>query len=180
MSFFTLTGCDITYSFFDISKSTWWNVWCQNAYSTETFTKLSWTPDKVEENNLNLIEKYVCATYDPQNHFHTNDVNRMGFLLFKKSSENKLRKLPPTREALQLYILRSAYAAGWTGGVTLQRSDQIPSSVDWGWKYSKDNRFGVDWCGVHDVNLNEYIFYMYLCTRCKCVKKEVSCLRFCN
>ena len=77
-------------------------------------------------------------------------------------------------------FFRSAYAAGWTGGVTLQRSDQIPSSVDWGWKYSKDNRFGVDWCGVHDVNLNEYIFYMYLCTRCKCVKKEVSCLRFCN
>ena len=48
--FFTFTGCDITSSFFDISKSTWWNVWCQNAYVTETFTKLSLTPDKVEEN----------------------------------------------------------------------------------------------------------------------------------
>ena len=54
--FFTFTGCDITSSFFDISKSTWWNVWCQNAYITETFTKLSWTPDKVEENDLSLIE----------------------------------------------------------------------------------------------------------------------------
>ena len=51
---------------------TWWNVWCQNAYITETFTKLSWTPDKVKENDLNLIEKYVCAAYDLHNRFHTN------------------------------------------------------------------------------------------------------------
>ena len=27
MCFFTFTGCDIVSSFFDISKSTWWNVW---------------------------------------------------------------------------------------------------------------------------------------------------------
>ena len=181
--FFTFTSCDITSSFFDISKSTWWNVWCQNPYITETFTKLSWTPDKVEENDLNLIEKYVCAAYDPHNRFHTNDVNGLRFLLFTKSCENKLRKLPPTREALQLHILRSAYTTGWIWGVTLQPSDQIPSPVDWGWKYSKDNRFAVDWCGTYDVNLNEYIFTCTckgLYTRCKCVKEEVSCLPFCS
>ena len=45
--FFTFTGCNITSSFFGISKSTWWNIWCQNAFVTETFTKLSWTPEKV-------------------------------------------------------------------------------------------------------------------------------------
>ena len=77
MFFFTFTGCDITSSFFDISKSTWWNVWCQNAYITETFTKLSWTPDKVEENHLNLTEKYVCAAYEPHNRFHTDYVYRV-------------------------------------------------------------------------------------------------------
>ena len=32
--FFTFTGCDIASSFFDISKSTWWHVWCQNPYIT--------------------------------------------------------------------------------------------------------------------------------------------------
>ena len=31
MFLFTFTGCDITSLFFNISKSTWWNVWCQNA-----------------------------------------------------------------------------------------------------------------------------------------------------
>ena len=119
--------------FFDIPKSTWWNVWCQNPYITETFTKLSWTSDKVEE-NISIWWKYVCAAYDPHNCFHTDNINRLWFLLFTMSSENKLRKLPPTREALQLHILRSAYAAGWIWGMTLQPSDQIPSLVDWRWK----------------------------------------------
>ena len=98
----------------------------------------------MEENDFNLIEKYVCATYDPHNRFHTNDINRLLFLLFTKSTENILRKLSSTREALQLHILRSAYFAGWIWGATLQPSDQIPSPVDWGWKYSKDKRFAVD------------------------------------
>ena len=34
---------------------------------TETFTKLGWTSDKVEENYFNLVEKYACAAYDPHN-----------------------------------------------------------------------------------------------------------------
>ena len=45
--FFTFAGYDITSLFFDISKSTWRNVWCQIPYITETFTTLSWTPDNV-------------------------------------------------------------------------------------------------------------------------------------
>ena len=32
--------------------------------SLKLFTKLSWTPDKVKENDPSLIEKYVCAAYE--------------------------------------------------------------------------------------------------------------------
>ena len=72
-------------------------MWCENAYTTEAFTKLSWTPDKVEENDFNLIEKYVCAACDPHNRVHMSHVNRLRFFWFKKSRENKLRKLPPKK-----------------------------------------------------------------------------------
>ena len=58
----------------------------------------------MEENDLNLIEKYVCPAYDPYNGFHVNNVYRLPFLLFTKSSDDKLRKLPPKREALKLHI----------------------------------------------------------------------------
>ena len=117
------------------------------------------------KNDLNLIEKYVCAPYDPHNRFHMNDVNRLR-LLFTKSSDNKLQHL------------RSAYAAGCIWGVTWQPSDQNTISfVDWGRAYSKDNRFAVDWCGAYNANLNDYKFACTckgLCSRSKCVEKDLS------
>ena len=77
----------------------------------------------MEENDLNLTEKYVCVAYDPYNRFNANDVNRLRFPLFTKSSDSKLRKFPQKRDALQLYILRSACNVGWIQGVILQPSD---------------------------------------------------------
>ena len=55
-----------------------------------------------------------------------------------------------------------------------------------GWlemKVLQGNKFAVDWCGAYDVNLNEYIFTSTckgICSRFKCVKKEVSCFPFCS
>ena len=54
----------------------------------------------MDENEFSLIEKYACAAYDPENSFRTSDINRLWFVLFTKSSENKLKKLFPTKEAL--------------------------------------------------------------------------------
>ena len=94
----------------------------------------------MNENELNLIEKYACAAYGLHNRFGTSDGNRLRFLLFTKSRDNKLRKLSPTKEALQFHILHSVHATGRIWGVTLQPSDQIPSLVDCGRKYFKGNR----------------------------------------
>ena len=135
----------------------------------------------MNENELNLIEKYACATSDLHNRFRTCDGNRLGFLLFTKSRDNKLRKLSPTKEALQFHILHSVHAAGRIWGVTLQPSDQIPSLVDCGWKYFKGKRITVDWYGAYVANLNYYIFSCTskrLCIRCKCV--NISSLPFCS
>ena len=77
---------------------------CKNAFITETFTNLSWTPDKVKENDFNVIVKYVCVAYDPHNCFHKNNVVRLQFFLFAKPSNNNLEKLSPIGKALQLNI----------------------------------------------------------------------------
>ena len=55
----TFTGCDITSLSFDIS-----NNGARMHTSLKRFTELSWTPDKVKEKDLNLIEKYICAAYE--------------------------------------------------------------------------------------------------------------------
>ena len=41
MFFFTDTDGDMASSFNDISKCTWWKLWCPNPFVTETFGKLS-------------------------------------------------------------------------------------------------------------------------------------------
>ena len=46
--------------------------------------------------------------------------------------------------------------------------------VDWGWKYFKDKKIAVDWCGAYDVNLSNCIFswtWKILYIRCQCVKE---------
>ena len=42
-------------------KSTWQNVWCRNAYITETSTKLSWKPRKVKEMRCKCVKKEVSC-----------------------------------------------------------------------------------------------------------------------
>ena len=130
----------------------------------------------MEENDLTLIEKYVCATYDPHNCFHTKEVNRVRFPLLQSQVTTNWESFPWQERLCGFIILRSAYAAGWTWDVTLQPSVQIPSLVDWEWKYSKDNMFAADWCRAYDVNLNEYIFTCTckeLCFWCKWKKYHV-------
>ena len=84
----------------------------------------------MEENDFNLIKICLCVDYDPHSCFSSNDVNGLRFLLLTKLTDNKLRKLYLTREALKLHILCSAYAVGWIEGVTLQPSDKIPSPFE--------------------------------------------------
>ena len=46
--------------------------------------------------------------------------------------------------------------------------------VDWGWKYFKDKKIAVDWCGAYDVNLSNCIFswtWKILYIRCQFVKE---------
>ena len=89
----------------------------------------------------------------------------------------------PSVYKVTFHILHSAYTAGRIWSVTLQPTDQIPSPIDWGWKYSKGKKTVVDCCGEDDANLNDYIFFCtwkILCIRCKCVKKVILCLPFCS
>ena len=137
----------------------------------------------MKENDLSVIEIYVCVAFmihiiDFIKRREQVPVPSLQFLLL-----NRLSKLLPTRHTLKLHSLSSACGAVWIWDVALEPSDQMPSSVDWRWKYSKGNRFALDWCGANDVNLNKYIFTCTskgLCYRRKCVKKEVSCLPFCS
>ena len=42
--FYAFSGCDVTSSFYGISKSKWWEMWSKNEKLNKTFIDLSWTP----------------------------------------------------------------------------------------------------------------------------------------
>ena len=138
--FYIFTRSDVTSSFFNLLKKLWWKVWSENAFMSQTFIKLSWTPNDITEMDYLKIEKLVCTAYDPQKRFLTDDVNRLRYLLISMSTDNNLRKLPPSRAALKQHILRSAYAAGWIWGGCLNNCISIPPPMEWGWKSDDEIR----------------------------------------
>ena len=155
-----------------MSKAAWWKLWCQNTSVTDTLIELSRSYGFVPSRKICIFRNIVSVR-----------TMYTSYLLVTKLRDNNIRKLPPTREALRLHVFRSTYAAGWIWGVTLKRNVEVPSPVEWGWKYSPDRKIIVDWCAVTNVNLNDYFFTFTckgFCTRCKCITKEAPCLPYCN
>ena len=112
-----------------------------------------------------------------------NDGNRLRHMMFQKSSENNLRKLPPTKDSLKMHVLRSAYDAGWMWGSILQGRICIPSAIEWGWKYNADRQIVPAWCNTSKITLDDYLFTCTcknICTRCRCAIKNQSCLPYCK
>ena len=98
-------------------------------------------------------------------------------------SENNLRKLPPTRDSLNLHVLRSAYTAGWVWGSILQGDIDIPSPVSWGWNLNENNEFVPLWYLLPIMQLPELLFTCNCkdkCSRCRCSSRQVSCLPYCK
>ena len=113
---------------------------------------------------------------------HIQEVNQLRYLIFCQLSDNNLRKLPPSKEALRRHILRSTYVGGWEWGSVLNEGIQILSPIQWGWKFDNDI-LAPDWCQVMTGKLDDYVFTCSCklqCTRCKCSTRGFACLPYCS
>ena len=52
---------------------------------------------------------------------------------FKKSTDNHLRVLPPSKDTLRQHIYRASYKAGYLRRESVEELD-IPNPEQWGWK----------------------------------------------
>ena len=135
------------------------------------------------EDDFVKLENFVCRAYDQNHRLNTYDINSLRYLLFNVSTENNLRKLPPTRDALRLHILRSAFVAGCIWGQCLQGHDAIPDPTDWGYILDINDMPIPEWCPPPSILLKNVIYSCSCknkCTRCKCVKDLGSCLPHCK
>ena len=103
-----------------------WNV-CDEA--SVIFTKLSQCPSKIEESDLEILEKFVVLMYDRSSSVAS--VNEARLALFARK-QRSCDLIPPTQGALTEHAKRAAYQAGhiWSQAIVHQPEAQCPS--EWG------------------------------------------------
>ena len=108
----------------------WFELWMN--YSmwdelTTAFQQLSWLPSlDVTQANLSVIERFVTYAFIGTDL----EIEDARYTIFLSSTSDNLRELPPSRNALEQHILRSAFQAGWIWGNTLSQKP-TPSKYLW-------------------------------------------------
>ena len=138
--FHSFTGCDSTASFYGKTKKFWYERWMTQLNTpediTSVFTRLSWLPShETVEANLQILERFVVAGYNTNVKSAELSLDEVRYNLYTVSPKMDLRVLPPSKNALRLHILRSAYQAGWIWGNSVSQHTP-PDTIDWGWSVS--------------------------------------------
>ena len=104
---------------------------------TTAFQQLSWQPsEKTVKNCLGINEQFLCHVYGSTKR----DLNELRAQLFKSSSSNSFRELPPSKQSLELHVQRSVYQAGWVWGNSISQ-EKHPLFTDCGWRIKNDQLF---------------------------------------
>ena len=180
--FYAFSGCDVTSSFYGISKNKWWEMWSKNEKLNKTFIDLSWTPICVTDAVFTEIEQMVSSMYCASHSFTS--LSELRYELFKSSTSNDLRKIPPSTDALQLPVLRSSYVTGWVWGGALEDPSSIPSPSDWGWTVNSGGKLVPKWTSDSDLDIEQHCLFTCKCKseckRCRCANEQARCLPFCK
>ena len=120
---------------------------------TQAFSELSLLPSEDTVNrHLGVIEKLVIAVYRGDTGV---DIDANRFDLFSTSAAGNVREIPPSKNALKLHIMRSAYQSGWVWRNTLSASTP-PSVLEWGWEIVQDeDQLTLKW--VEEIPIPEYL-----------------------
>ena len=157
-------------------------------YDTKAFHDLSWLPQKeIVIERFDTIGKFIVAAYKGDIS-STIDVTR--FDLFASSATGNLREIPPSRNALQMHVLRSAFQSGWVWGNTLS-AENCPLVSEWGWNMiPEEDRLMLKW--TEHKNIPDHLQLANIiktckcnrirakCLNCVCGKMKYKCLTFCN
>ena len=181
--FFAFTGCDTVSSFYGKGKCKAYDTWLKSDGIddlTDVFINLGKKPDQVTSKQIDILENYVLQLYGSTH--HTLAAERLD--KFKKSAENDLRSLPPSREALYQHTLRASYQTGYLWRQSVEELE-IPDANQWGWKTDSEGDFQPNWTGVESqVSIQSFIDICSCktgkCKKCKCAKAKVACLSMCG
>ena len=101
-------------------------------------------PSSSSSSSYSYLLENAIVVYDPSRKFSCTGLNALRFALFKASSVNDLRRIPPTEDAFFQHCLRCCYQAGWIWGSTLNKNvgPSSTSVCNWIW-------MGIHWILSH-------------------------------
>ena len=123
-------------------KKSFFATWTVYPDVTPIFQKLSQCPEEIHLDDFARLQKFTVYLYDKSSPGDKVDTARMTLFTQKNKEYNNI---PPTEDALKLHALRAAFQAGHIWGRALERSVELPSPGDWGWKSGDGGMWGIMW-----------------------------------
>ena len=96
--FRAFTGCDVISSFNGKGKKTAWQTWNVCNEASVIFTKLSQCSSKIEESDLQILEKFVVLMYDRSSSAASVNEARLALFARKQRSHDLI---PPNTRSTQ-------------------------------------------------------------------------------
>ena len=170
-------GIQLLYSSLKLRQT--WNV-CEEV--SGTFTKLSHWPTTVDDDDLQMLERFVVIMYDRSS--AATSVNDARLHLFARK-QRPYDAIPPTSAALKEHIKRAAYQAGAVWGQATVTQPVLPSPAEWGWKL-QGQRWLVNWTTLPPIAASCQELAKCSCKnsctngRFKCFHLTLSCTALCS
>ena len=161
-----------------------YDVWLLSVYKdelTEVFIQLGKSPAEITSDQIDILERYMLEVYGSR----ATSLADARLDKFNKSTDNDLRSLPPSRDALRQHVLRAAYQAGYLWHQCVEELD-IPDPKDWGWKLeASEDFFHPVWTTAQSsVTIKDFTKTCSCktgkCKACNCASANLPCLSMCG
>jgi len=128
------TGCDVVSAFRGKGKKSAWLTWDAYTEVSDVFAKLSQYPLTVDDEDLQILGKFVVIMYDRSSTAEGVDDARLDMFARK---QRPYEAIPPTRGALLQHAKRSAYQARCIWSQSTVHKPEIQDPAEWGWRKKK-------------------------------------------
>ena len=131
--FNTFTGCNTVSSFFSKGKYRARDAWHESEQKdvlTNVFSELGKKPSRLSLDQINVLETFALEIYAVRK---VDSLTQARLHEFMMSTDNDLRKLSPSQEALIHHTKRACYQAGYLWRESIDNFD-LPDPKSRGWK----------------------------------------------
>ena len=181
LGFHALTGWDSVSSFCGKGKKKAFATLKKSSNHAEFLSSLG-KDFSVTDEQVKMIEKFVCCLYGSPN---STDINDLRYAIFVgKKTTTESQNLPPCFNSLKLHIQRANYqAAIWVR--SLEQNPNIPSPVGHGWSCEEGDLI-VNWMDCQPAPDSVLELLACTCSReckdssCSCMINGLNCTDMCK